>query len=233
MRQILPRSPWISDDFRLFWGPRIAKNEAKWHLRGRSARIASLLWGYFRPFRGRIHRTTRAANPVTLVLWFSPCRRRQDFPSLGCADEKHEVRPAYCATSPCASTRLVTRLSCRRSVPRPAAGAGSITIVGPGGEKSYTIGAEPGSIAKIAVEGSYTKIVRRNKGETDAAMQDRVQSAVNQLRVSQQPLHEPRRTPTVPSPLCGRRTSLLQLLSRPHHAALVVLGRPPVLVPSR
>ena len=112
-------------------------------------------------------------------------------------------------------------------------GAGSITIVGPGGEKSYTIGAEPGSIAKIAVEGSYTKIVRRNKGETDAAMQDRVQSAVNQLRVSQQPLHEPRRTPTVPSPLCGRRTSLLQLLSRPHHAALVVLGRPPVLVPSR
>ena len=42
-----------------------------------------------------------------------------------------------------------------------------------------------------AVEGSYTKIVKRNKGETDAAMQDRVQSAVNQLRVSHQPLHEP------------------------------------------
>ena len=30
--------------------------------------------------------------------------------------------------------------------------SGSITIVGPGGEKSYTIGAEPGSIAKITLQ---------------------------------------------------------------------------------
>ena len=66
---------------------------------------------------------------------------------------------------------------------------GSITIVGPGGEESYAVGTAHGSLVQVVVEGSYTKLCRRNKDETDAAMQDRVQRVVNKTRVSHQPLH--------------------------------------------